>query len=119
MAKPRTRQPVRTCCGCGERDQQAVLVRLTVAPNGVLAADQERRSVGRGTYLHRRGGCWEGFVRGRPYIRSLRRIVPRSERLAVVNALREAPQHGHRNDRHVNGTVARAGSTGDAWNASS
>ena len=119
MADTPNTGPLRTCCGCGKRDRQAVLVRLALGPGGTLVADPARRQGGRGAYVHRSAPCWDGFVRGRPYVRSLRRNISRNERRAVVETLRPVREHDVHGNEDVSGPMARAGITGDAWNASS
>jgi predicted RNA-binding protein YlxR (DUF448 family) len=82
--------------------------------SGVVVLDLRRRHGGRGAYLHRRGSCWESFVRGRPYVRSLRRAVARIERIAVVAALREMSGQAVHDEGYPKGPMAHAGITGDA-----
>jgi hypothetical protein len=101
----RNRVPVRTCCGCGQREAQSALTRLVRTAGGGLVLDAERRHGGRGAYLHPRVSCWQGFVRGKGLVRSLRAPVARSEREAVVAALQglldrdEAARAGTRSRR--------------------
>ncbi len=80
---------VRSCVGCGARDAQPVLVRMTWR-DGVLRRDAARSAPGRGAYLHRDGRCWDAFVARRGSIRSLRTSVPRGAREALVAELRAA-----------------------------
>jgi predicted RNA-binding protein YlxR (DUF448 family) len=79
-------QPIRTCCGCGQRDGQGALLRMTVV-DGALTVDVERRRGGRGAYLHPDRSCWQAFARGKEYVRSLRRRVSRAERTLLTAAL--------------------------------
>ena len=78
--------PVRTCIGCGRRDAQDRLVRIALA-DGRLALDPDRRTPGRGGYLHRDPACGEQFVRRRGPIRSLRHTASREERVGLTVAL--------------------------------
>ena len=81
--------PIRTCVGCGQRDEQRVLVRLVATPEG-LRLDPARRAVGRGAYLHPEASCWANFVRRRGPVRSLRLAPGRAERERVVAELAAA-----------------------------
>jgi predicted RNA-binding protein YlxR (DUF448 family) len=60
------------------------MLRLTVESNGRLIPDAKRRYGGRGAYLHHRAACWDRFVGGKAYLRSLRRTVDRRERARIV-----------------------------------
>lgn len=79
-------RPVRTCCGCGRRDLQEGLLRLTLV-DGRLTFDPRRRGQGRGAYLHRQSSCWGAFVRGKGYVRSLRRRLSQEERAIPVQVI--------------------------------
>jgi predicted RNA-binding protein YlxR (DUF448 family) len=70
-AAPGSRQPVRTCVGCGERTGPAALVRLSVL-GGRVTVDRERRG-GRGAWLHAREDCLLAAVKRRSITRALRR----------------------------------------------
>ena len=85
--RDRDRGPVRTCCGCGARDAQGALIRITASAGGELIVDPGRRRGGRGAYLHPRPACWEGFVRGKLYLRSLRMPAGVPARRALVEDL--------------------------------
>lgn len=78
--------PIRTCAGCGERADKAMLLRFVATAEG-LHADPGRRAPGRGAYLHVDPRCHELFVRRRGPVRSLRRSVGRPEREKFVAAL--------------------------------
>jgi predicted RNA-binding protein YlxR (DUF448 family) len=77
---------VRTCVGCGARDLQTSLIRLT-------AAGQDLRidavGHGRGAYLHRDSACWEGFLRKKSLFRALRTEISRSSRQKLLQQLGE------------------------------
>jgi len=81
--------PMRTCVGCGEREEQSRLVRTTVGAGG-LVVDRRRRLGGRGAWLHPAPACWDAFVRRRGPVRSLRTSVPREQRDRLVAELRAA-----------------------------
>jgi uncharacterized protein len=80
--------PVRTCIGCGLRDRQAEMFRLTWAPGGGLLVDSGCNSGGRGGYLHRSEECWVRFARRKGMVRSLKVSVDRSARTMLVDQLR-------------------------------
>jgi predicted RNA-binding protein YlxR (DUF448 family) len=90
------------------------LVRVAVGASGLVVVDLRRRQEGRGAYLHRRRSCWDGFLRGRPYVRSLRRAVTRSERVALVATLREMSEPAVHVGPDTREPTAHAGITGDA-----
>lgn len=82
--------PIRMCLGCGRREEQAALLRLTLTPQGNLCYDPYRRVGGRGGYLHRQPECWRAFCAARPiFIRSLRQVVTKAERKRMVELLRQ------------------------------
>ncbi|MCC7000215.1 MAG: YlxR family protein [Deltaproteobacteria bacterium] len=66
--------PIRTCCGCRERCEQATLVRVVCTRAGDLVVDQRRRRPGRGAWVHARKDCIEAGGRG-GFSRSFRRQV--------------------------------------------
>jgi predicted RNA-binding protein YlxR (DUF448 family) len=67
-------EPERTCVGCGGKAPQRELVRF-VAPDGTLRLDRQRRSPGRGAYVHARLSCFERAAARRAFSRTLRRTV--------------------------------------------
>jgi uncharacterized protein len=75
--------PIRSCAGCGERDEQRRLDRFML-DSGRLAWDRERRRGGRGGYLHARPECFAAFVSRKPFLRSLRASVATDERARLV-----------------------------------
>jgi predicted RNA-binding protein YlxR (DUF448 family) len=77
---------IRSCVGCGRREPQAALIRMTWC-DGALARDGGRRATGRGGYLHDDPTCWRAFVGRRGPVRSLRETVPRPAREAFVRQL--------------------------------
>ena len=92
--------PIRTCCGCGQREVQGRLVRVTTV-DGSLVLDLARQRGGRGAYLHPHRACWKSFAQGKGYVQSLRRRVLRAERELLNATLRSAldreesaPSHG-------------------------
>ena len=64
--------PLRTCLGCGKRASQGELLRVYVAESGLVDADVDNRSSGRGGYLCLRVEClWEAKKKNR-FLRSMR-----------------------------------------------
>ena len=81
--------PIRTCVGCGQRDLQSVMVRVTRDEGGYLTIDAKRRLNGRGGYLHRAENCLENFARRKGLIRALGANVDRKARSVLVERLRQ------------------------------
>jgi len=79
--------PMRTCLGCGAIDAQPALLRIVRDADGRLGLDPQRRSGGRGGYLHPRPECWAGFARRKGPVRAFRAAVDRSTRAALVAEL--------------------------------
>jgi hypothetical protein len=79
--------PVRTCLGCGVADPQSALLRFVRDGGGALRLDVQRRAGGRGGYLHRRPECWARFTRRKGPVRSLRAVIDRPARAALVAQL--------------------------------
>lgn len=82
-------EPIRTCVGCHERDAQRVLVRVTVAREGV-EADLRRRAPGRGAYVHTRPECLDRAIRS-GFARSFRRPIRPQEAEGLRAFGTEAP----------------------------
>jgi len=82
------RQPVRTCVGCRSRDVREVLTRL-VARDGAVLVDATRAAAGRGAWVHARDTCLEAFARRGGFVRSLRCVIPKPERVALRMQLSE------------------------------
>ena len=80
--------PLRTCLGCATVDEQRALLRIVHRSGGGLALDVERRTGGRGGYLHARPECWGRFAARKGMVRSLRVAVDRPARAALVAQLR-------------------------------
>jgi predicted RNA-binding protein YlxR (DUF448 family) len=77
---------LRTCLGCGLRDEQNHLIRLRVRDGG-LSADENR--TGRGGYLHRRRECWEKFVKRKSVYRAFHTEVARDAKETLVQELKD------------------------------
>jgi predicted RNA-binding protein YlxR (DUF448 family) len=80
--------PIRSCSGCGERAPQRELLCLSISPGGGLRMVDRRRRTGRTAYLHDRPACWERFASRKGPVRSLRRSVDKSTRIAVLQVLK-------------------------------
>ena len=81
-------EPIRTCVGCRERDARAVLARLVVR-DGRLVVDRTTGADGRGAWMHARAACLEAFSRKGGFVRSLRCVIPKPERVALRALLPE------------------------------
>jgi predicted RNA-binding protein YlxR (DUF448 family) len=88
VAGARRTEPIRTCVGCRRRDRRATLTRVAVR-NGVLAIDPAKRAPGRGAYLHDARACLEAFARRGGFVRSLRCVIAKDQREALVARLPE------------------------------
>ena len=70
--------PIRLCIGCGSRDEQPQLIRLSLGPGGALIIGVGK---GRGGYLHRRPQCVQAFATARAgMVRSLGVVLSREVR---------------------------------------
>jgi predicted RNA-binding protein YlxR (DUF448 family) len=70
--------------GCGERENQDLLIRVALTEDGRLIVD---RLVGRGGYLHRTAQCWRQFSRRKGQHRTFRAEVTRAAREQLVKEL--------------------------------
>ncbi len=68
----RNNVPIRTCTGCGKRDQQDRLVRITKSSGSALAVDLDRSQPGRGAWIHPSAECYRNARRTGRLSRSLR-----------------------------------------------
>ena len=66
-----SREPVRTCIGCGTKRPQRELRRLCLSSEGELMVDRDRRAPGRGAYLCG-PGCLSAAVKRRSLGRAFR-----------------------------------------------
>jgi predicted RNA-binding protein YlxR (DUF448 family) len=78
------RSPVRTCLGCGKRDEKSVLFRVAVTEEGL----QPEEYSGRGGYLHNSEDCWRAFLKRKSLYRAFRRDLPRKDREELLGKLR-------------------------------
>lgn len=63
-ARPASKRPVRTCVGCGQRDDAEAMVRLVAGEDGEVAFDLAGGTFGRGAHVHARPTCLEKAPRG-------------------------------------------------------
>jgi len=57
--------------------------------DGALAFDVAKRAPGRGAYLHATRACVEGFAQRGGFVRSLRGVIAKGEREALLARLPE------------------------------
>ena len=74
--------------GCGERDSQGEMLRLSVGAQGGLQVVERQPPGGRTGYLHHRALCWQRFASRKGRVRSLGRNVDREARAALVGKLK-------------------------------
>lgn len=80
-------RPQRTCLGCGGKDEQVRLLRLTVDSRGELMID--RTAAGRGGYLHPRRECWNSFTKRKNTYRAFRMDLSKSVKEKFIEGLNE------------------------------
>lgn len=85
--KPPCHVPLRTCMGCGERDEQPKLIRVGCDATGRLIVVSSVLHRGRSGYLHPRRQCCSRFAARKGPIRSLRRSIDRVDRKRFVEGL--------------------------------
>jgi predicted RNA-binding protein YlxR (DUF448 family) len=76
--------PVRTCVGCGNRDERPRMIRLRADGSGELCLAARRAVAGRTAYLHVREDCIRAIARSKRLFRSLRTHVEASARERFV-----------------------------------
>jgi predicted RNA-binding protein YlxR (DUF448 family) len=79
--------PQRTCLGCGVRDDQKSLIRITIDADGELITDS--RGYGRGGYLHHRHDCWQAFLRRKNTHRAFRVNISKEAKEKLIQVLSE------------------------------
>lgn len=80
-------RPQRTCLGCGNRDDQKKLVRISIGPDGELITD--KKGYGRGGYLHHRHDCWQAFLRRKNTQRAFRVNISKEAKQKLIQILSE------------------------------
>jgi predicted RNA-binding protein YlxR (DUF448 family) len=74
----------RTCLGCGARDDQNKLIRLTVTDGNRLQVEGYR---GRGGYLHRDPACHKRFVSRKSHYRAFHVEIDRATKAQLIEQL--------------------------------
>ncbi len=69
---PDTRQPQRTCAGCGTNFDQDTLVRVVLSPERTVELDYNRKVPGRGAYFFPHRDCLDRAVKRKAFLRTLR-----------------------------------------------
>lgn len=80
-------RPERTCLGCGDKDDQINLIRITIGADGELISDP--RGYGRGGYLHHRHDCWQAFLRRKNTQRGFRVNISKEAKQKLIQILSE------------------------------
>lgn len=83
-----SRGPIRTCIGCRQTDDQAVLLRLAQESGSTrVVPDPQRRKTGRGAWVHRDPECVRRAVSRNAANRAFRAqvVADEEELLAVIN----------------------------------
>lgn len=83
----RDERPQRTCLGCGGRDDQENLIRISIGPDGELITDKKR--YGRGGYLHYRHDCWQAFIGRKNTHRAFRVNISKEAKEKLIQVLNE------------------------------
>ncbi|MGE5816600.1 MAG: DUF448 domain-containing protein [Deltaproteobacteria bacterium] len=73
--------------GCGGRDEQDKLIRLTAPRANVLKID--RQGSGRGGYLHSFQECWLAFIKRKSVYRAFHLEVSKGAKENLVRELQE------------------------------
>ena len=69
-------RPLRTCAGCGSRQEKSELLRIVRTPEGLVMTDPSGKRNGRGVYICRSEACLERARKRRSLERGLRTAVP-------------------------------------------
>jgi predicted RNA-binding protein YlxR (DUF448 family) len=87
MARDRDpHRPQRTCLGCGLKEDQSRLIRVTIGSDGEFIID---RHGGRGGYLHGARDCWQRFLKKRSHYRAFRVEVGKGAKEKLIDELSE------------------------------
>lgn len=78
--------PQRTCLGCGQRDAQRKLIRLTARSDGQLEVELKSKA-GRSGYLHGMAPCWQEFLRKKSHYRAFHMELSKNAKEALIRAL--------------------------------
>jgi predicted RNA-binding protein YlxR (DUF448 family) len=78
--------------GCGARDEQSKLIRLTAAHANLLKID--RQGHGRGGYLHHVQECWQAFIKRKSVYRAFHVEVSKGAKENLVRELQGLKERG-------------------------
>jgi len=87
MADSKSREPKRTCLGCGSREDQNKLIRLILDGSGELKVS--KLNGGRGGYLHAAPQCWQAFLKRKSHYRAFRVEISKTAKKKLINELNE------------------------------
>ncbi len=73
--KRESHRPIRTCLGCGRKEEKNLLRRVTVTVRDEVVWDHHQRLEGRGAYVCDNVECLESAVKRKAFSRSFRRKV--------------------------------------------
>ncbi|KAA3615538.1 MAG: YlxR family protein [Calditrichaeota bacterium] len=65
--------PMRTCIGCGQKQEKKALLRFVLDPEESLELDLSQKKSGRGAYLCKQLSCANQAVRGKKLHRAFRK----------------------------------------------
>lgn len=68
-------RPMRTCIGCGRKEEKRLLLRFTVAEDGVVTKDERQVHKGRGAYICKDAECLDLAMKRGGFPRTFRRKV--------------------------------------------
>ena len=71
----RRHRPIRTCIGCGRKEEKRLMVRFTVAEGGAVNKDERQVHDGRGAYVCKNPECLRLALRRGGFSKTFRRNV--------------------------------------------
>ena len=92
-ARPKRREPQRTCVGCRETQGKRSLIRVVRSQDGIKV-DPTSKLPGRGAYLHDRRSCWEKALKG-SLERALRVRLDEVAQATLTEYMNELPDEQH------------------------
>ena len=75
---------IRTCAGCGAKDDKRQFVRIVRTAGGAVEVDSVGKKPGRGAYLCPRLSCWEQGITKERLGHALRTSIPPADREALL-----------------------------------
>ena len=75
---------IRTCAGCGAKDDKRQLVRIVRTAGGTVEVDDAGKKPGRGAYLCPRLPCWENGITKERLGHALHTPIPPADREALL-----------------------------------